>query len=171
MSSSSPLLSVVLPAINCANYLGQAIDSILLQTVQSFELLIVYDESADTTRKIIEEYAAQDGRVRLIEGRKARLVGALNQGLSLAKGQFIARMDADDISLPTRFEKQIANMEQEGLDFCGSNMLMINASGSPLREIAMPSTPDLITVTLACTVPFAHGSVTMRKSFLDRHNL
>jgi glycosyltransferase involved in cell wall biosynthesis len=171
MSSTSPLLSVVLPAFNSANYLAQAIDSILSQTVKSFELLVIYDESSDATREIIEGYAAQDERVRLIEGQKARLVGALNQGLSLAKGQYIARMDSDDISLPTRFERQIEYMEQEGLDFCGSDMLMINALGSPLREIAMPSTPDLIAVTLACTVPFAHGSVVMRKSFLDRHNL
>jgi len=171
MSSNSPLISVILPAFNCAQYLNQAIDSILAQTLDDFELLVIYDESSDETRSIIESYVSQDVRVILIEGQKARLVGALNQGISLAKGKYIARMDADDVSLPTRFEKQVQAMEQYALDFCGCNMVMMDQMGKPIKEVVMPQTTDLITITLACTVPFAHGSVMMRKLFLDQNQL
>ena len=167
----TPLISVVLPAFNSAPYLPQALDSILSQTEGDFELLVIYDESSDGTRSIIESYMAKDGRVRLIEGQKARLVGALNQGIGAAKGKYIARMDADDISLPTRFEKQVQAMDHIKLDFCGCDVVMMNELGHPINNILMPQTEDLITITLACTVPFAHGSVMMRKEFLDQHGL
>lgn len=167
----TPLISVVLPAFNSAPHLAQALDSILAQTENDFELLVVYDESSDSTRSIIESYMAKDGRVRLIEGQKARLVGALNQGILASRGKFIARMDADDVSLPTRFEKQVQAMDQSELDFCGCDIVMMDESGHPIKDILMPQSPDLITITLACTVPFAHGSVMMRKTFLDQHDL
>ena len=171
MSVPSPLISVILPAFNSAPYLAQAIESILTQTISDFELLIIYDESSDHTLDIIREYTLKDQRVQCLMGQKARLVGALNQGIATSKGQFIARMDADDISLPTRFERQLHLIQEKQLDFCGCNMVMMNSAGVRLQEIVMPSTPDLITVTLACTVPFAHGSVIMRKAFLDEHDL
>jgi len=171
MSDPSPLISVILPAFNSAPYLAPAIESILTQTMGNFELLIVYDESSDNTLDIIKSYAQKDQRVQYLMGQKARLVGALNQGIVAAKGQFIARMDADDISLPTRFAEQLNLMQSKQLDFCGCNIVMINAAGVPLRDIVMPATPDLIAITLACTVPFAHGSVMMRKAFLDEHSL
>ena len=167
----TPLISVVLPAFNSAPHLAQALDSILAQTLDDFELLIIYDESSDQTRSIIESYMAKDGRVRLIEGQKARLVGALNQGIAASRGKYIARMDADDVSLPTRFEKQVQAIDQSELDFCGCDIVMMDESGHPIKDILMPQTADLITITLACTVPFAHGSVMMRKAFLDQHDL
>ena len=171
MSFQSPLISVIFPAFNSAPHLHQALDSILAQTLCDFELLVIYDESYDQTRSIIESYKAKDERVRLIEGQKARLVGALNQGIVAAKGKYIARMDADDVSLPTRFERQVQAMDQSELDFCGCYIVIVNETGNPIQDILMPQTPDLITITLACTVPFAHGSVMMRKSFLDQHAL
>ena len=167
----APLISVVLPAFNCATYLPQAIDSILSQTMGDFELLVIYDESTDQTRDIIESYMAKDRRVHIVQGQRARLVGALNQGIKEAKGKYIARMDADDVSLPTRFEKQIEVMEISGLDFCGCDIVMIDGAGQFIKEVAMPKTADLIASTLACTVPFAHGSVMMRKQFLDERDL
>lgn len=167
----TPLISVVLPAFNSAPHLPQALDSILAQTEKDFELLVVYDESSDNTRSIIESYIAKDRRVRLIEGQKARLVGALNQGIVASRGKYIARMDADDVSLPTRFEKQVQAMDQSELDFCGCDIVMMDESGHPIKDILMPQTADLIAITLACTVPFAHGSVMMRKTFLDQHHL
>jgi glycosyltransferase involved in cell wall biosynthesis len=98
-------------------------------------------------------------------------VGALNLGIAQARGQFVARMDADDISLPSRFEAQLHLMQEQNLDFCGTQLQMINSDGRLIKEIAMPCTTDLITITLACTVPFAHGSVMMRKDFLQSHAL
>ena len=169
MSVPSPLISVVLPAFNCGPYLPQAIESILAQTLADFELLIVYDESKDDTLKIIERYQAKDSRVILIYGQRERLVGALNLGINASTGIYIARMDADDISRPQRFARQVEQMEKQNLDFCGSNIVMVNEIARPIQEVIMPATADLVTITLACTVPFAHGSVMMRKSFIDQH--
>ena len=171
MTTQTPNISVVLPAYNCAAFLPQAIESILAQTQTDFELLVVYDHSADNTLAVIEQYVAQDSRVHLVYGEQKRLVGALNLGIAKARGQFIARMDADDISLPTRFALQLGLMQEKGLDFCGTQMLMIDERSRAIQEVPMPITPDLITITLACTVPFAHGSVMMRSSFLQTHQL
>jgi glycosyltransferase involved in cell wall biosynthesis len=171
MSAPSPLISVVLPAYNCASYLSQAIESILAQTLADFQLLIVYDESKDDTLKIIENYLARDPRIVLIYGQGERLVGALNLGIQASTGTYIARMDADDISRPERFGKQVAQIEKQNLDFCGCNIGMVNEIGRQIKEVIMPTSADLVTITLSCTVPFAHGSVMMRKAFLDQHAL
>ena len=171
MSTPSPLISVVLPAFNCAPYLPQAIESILAQTLADFELLIVYDESKDDTLQIIQKYQARDPRIVLIYGQGQRLVGALNLGINASTGTYIARMDADDISWPQRFARQVEQMEKQNLDFCGSNIVMVNEIARPIQEVIMPATADLVTITLACTVPFAHGSVMMRKAFIDQHAL
>ena len=171
MGHPNPLISVILPAYNCAQFLPQAIDSILSQTLSDFELLIVYDESRDATLELIRQYVTADQRVKLILGKKERLVGALNLGISVAQGEYIARMDADDISEPERFARQVSYMQSHHLDLCGCDMVMINEIGRPLEAVVMPSTPELITITLACTVPFAHGSVMMHKAFLDQHQL
>lgn len=171
MSTPSPLISVVLPAFNCAPFLPQAIESILAQTLADFELLIVYDESKDDTLQIIQKYQARDPRIALIYGQGERLVGALNLGINASTGSYIARMDADDISRSQRFVLQVEQMEKQGLDFCGSNIVMVNEIARPIQEVIMPATADLVTITLACTVPFAHGSVMMRKAFIDQHDL
>lgn len=171
MSQATPRISVILPAYQCGLFLPQAIDSILTQTVADFELLIVYDPSSDDTLEVIESYRARDARIHVLHGKQERLVGALNLGLNAARGQFIARMDADDISLPERFALQLEQMERDQLDFCGCDMAMMNEIGRPINSVVMPATPELITITLACTVPFAHGSVMMRRAFLDQHQL
>ena len=169
MTVASPLVSVILPAYNCAKYLPEAIDSILSQTLDDFELLIIYDDSKDATLDIIEKYAQKDQRVQLVHGKKERLVGALNLGLSVSRGQFIARMDADDVSLPERFQKQVGLMISQNLDVCGTHMLMMNESGRLLESVVMPVNDDQFAITLACTVPFAHGSVMMRNEFMQKH--
>lgn len=171
MSAPSPLISVVLPAYNCASYLPQAIESILAQTLADFQLLIVYDKSTDDTLHLIESYLARDPRIALVHGQGERLVGALNLGIQASTGTYIARMDADDISRPERFAKQVAQMEKQNLDFCGCNIGMVNEIGRQIKEVIMPTSADLVIITLACTVPFAHGSVMMRKAFIDQHAL
>jgi glycosyltransferase involved in cell wall biosynthesis len=171
MSTPSPLISVVLPAYNCAPYLAQAIESILAQTLADFQLLIIYDKSTDDTLQIIESYVARDPRIALIHAQGERLVGALNLGIQASTGVYIARMDADDISRPERFAKQVAQMQKQNLDFCGCNIGMVNEIGRQIKEVIMPTSADLVTITLACTVPFAHGSVMMRKAFIDQHAL
>ncbi|MDR1243868.1 MAG: glycosyltransferase family 2 protein [Endomicrobium sp.] len=110
METKTPKISVVMPTYNAEEHLSKAIDSILAQTFDDFEFLIVNDNSKDKTREIIKSY--NDERIRLIDGQCKGLAAALNQGIQEAKGEYIARMDADDISLPTRFAKQVTYMDE-----------------------------------------------------------
>jgi len=106
-----PLVSILLPAYNSESYIKQTIDSILQQSYTEFELLIINDGSTDNTANIIDSYT--DKRIQHIKnnGNKG-LIFTLNKGIELAKGKFIARIDADDICLPQRIEKQVAWMQQ-----------------------------------------------------------
>ncbi|QYM78392.1 glycosyltransferase family 2 protein [Horticoccus luteus] len=104
-----PALTVIMPAYNAGRYLIPAIESVLSQTWRDFEFIIIDDGSTDGTRERIEDYALRDARIR--DYPNAKNIGvtrSLNRAISLARADWIARMDADDISLPTRFEKQMA---------------------------------------------------------------
>lgn len=107
----NPLVSIVLPAFNCEKFIRFTIDSLLNQTYTNFELLIINDGSTDSTVQIIKSFS--DTRIQLINNSKNKgLIYTLNKGLELAKGKYIARIDADDICLPTRLEKQVNWLEK-----------------------------------------------------------
>lgn len=111
---SSPDISVILPAYNASTFLQQAIDSVLNQTYEHFELIIINDGSTDNTGEIIRTY--HDPRILLIDHHENKgLIYSLNEGISLAKGKYIARMDADDRCLPERLllQKQFLDMHPE----------------------------------------------------------
>lgn len=112
-SNSIPKVSVIMSVYNGARYLQAAIDSILQQTFNEFEFIIVNDASTDNSLAIICEYAKSDRRIRLVENEEnIGLTRSLNKGLGIAQGKYIARQDADDVSLPERFEKQVATFEK-----------------------------------------------------------
>lgn len=164
------LISVVLPVYNGAEYLHEAIDSILSQTFKDFEFIIINDGSTDDSEKIIASYEKDDSRIRFISRENKGLIYSLNEGIKLSKGKYIARMDADDVSLPMRFEKQVAVLEN-GADICGCHFLHIDERGKKTRTKLVPLSEDSIQTNMALTTPFAHGSVMMRKSFLTCHEL
>ena len=164
--NSNPMISVVMPVYNGEKFLKEAIESILNQTYKDFEFLIVYYESTDGTLSIIQEFQEQDARVVLINGDKEGISGALNKGIKKSRGKYIARLDADDISLPTRFENQINHMEIFKLDICGGHSLLIDSDGK-INGIGMvPRSHDLCGLSMMFMVPFAHSSVMILKSFL-----
>ena len=167
----SPEISVVMPVYNGEKFLKEAMESILNQTYKDFEFLIVYDESTDGTLSIIKEFHEQDAKVILINGDKEGISGALNKGIKEAKGEYIARMDADDISLPIRFEKQISHMQNFELDICGGHSLLIDSDGKVNGIGIMPRSHDLCGLSLMFMVPFAHSSVMFRKNFLIDYSL
>ena len=101
------MISVVMPAYNASSFIAEAIESILHQTFREFELIIVDDGSSDDTVEIIKHYANSDQRIRLIQAEHGGICHALNIGIEASNYSWIARMDADDISLPQRFEKQM----------------------------------------------------------------
>lgn len=106
-----PILSVIMPVFNCAPYLAAAIDSVLGQNFTDFELILIDDGSTDDSLRILKSYAARDTRVRLLSRANKGLVYSLNEGIGLARGRYIARMDGDDIAVGDRFSCQVAYLE------------------------------------------------------------
>ena len=98
-----PAISVLMPVHNGELTLAEAIQSILAQTFRDFELIAVDDGSTDSSPTILRKFAARDGRIRVISRPNTGIAGALNDAIELATGEFVARMDADDVSMPNRF--------------------------------------------------------------------
>jgi glycosyltransferase involved in cell wall biosynthesis len=121
----SPLISVLMPAYNSELYIAEAIESILNQTYQNFELLIYDDGSSDNTRKIIDQY--QDSRIiKYYSNHNAGVVVARNSLIDSARGKYIALMDSDDISGVFRLEKQFKFLEKNEIDLCGTSQWNFN---------------------------------------------
>jgi len=167
---SSPVISVILPVYNGEEFLQDAIDSILNQSFLDFELVIVDDGSKDRSLEIINSYT--DPRIKLVQNvSNLGLVGALNSGISVAKGRYLARQDADDLSHKDRLKLQYLSMEELGADICGTAWAQMNPDRSILSVKEIPLSEDTIFACLATTVPFPHGSVMMRSSFIKKHQL
>jgi hypothetical protein len=119
--TTAPRVTVLMTAYNAAVYLRAAVDSILSQTLRDFEFIIVDDGSNDGTASILADFAAADGRVRVVAAPHLGLPAALNRGLTLARGELVARMDADDISRPARLARQLEFMDQHpSVGLCGT---------------------------------------------------
>ena len=128
-----PLVSVVMPSYNRANFVGNAIDSILNQTYNDFEFIIVDDGSTDSTSEVLQKYAAKDKRVVLLRQNNQGAAAARNAGVDKAKGKYIAFMDDDDISLPNRLDKQVAFLEKyPDYSACICEMKLIDMNGKPI---------------------------------------
>ena len=135
-----PEITILMPVRNGEKYIKESIDSILKQTFTDFELLIMDDGSTDRTVERIERYT--DERIRLIR-RKHNFIRNLNEGLELALGAYIARMDADDISMPERFVKQIAFMNSHpDIDCLGTWAIEIDDDGKEYFRKKMPITHE-----------------------------
>jgi glycosyltransferase involved in cell wall biosynthesis len=133
--SSAPTVSAIIPVYNGARYLRQAVQSILDQTFTDFELIVVDDGSTDDSPRILRDLTRIDSRMRVITRPNTGVSGAANDGIAAARGNFLARMDSDDISLPTRFEKQVAYLRAHPeVVLLGTRVLLIDPYGSPLHE-------------------------------------
>ncbi len=162
----TPLISVILPVYNAELYLREAIDSILNQTVRNFELIIINDGSSDRSSEIVR--SCQDSRIIYIEQANMGLAATLNKGISIAKGEFIARQDNDDVSAPDRFEKQIAFMlSQPSTGLLGSCAEIIDENGNSTgRFHDHPTEPWRLKFALIFNNPIVHSTVMIRKSVL-----
>mgnify|MGYP001100733273 CR=1 FL=1 len=164
----NPKVSVLMPAYNGAKYIGAAIESILSQTFADFEFLIINDGSTDSTEHIIKQY--NDPRIRLINNEKnLNLVASLNKGIEAARGEYIARQDQDDISLPGRIERQVRFMDNNpNIGICGTAIKFFGAKS--FVEI-FPEDNEAIKAEMFFKCPFAHPTVILRKKFFDKNNL
>ncbi len=167
MGARSPKISVIMSVYNGAPYVGAAIESILAQTYADFELIIINDGSTDESSAIIKSYS--DPRIRLFEQANRGLVPSLNRALSAAKGVYLARHDADDISHPDRFMKQIEYLESNPrIAIVGSSIQVMNTQGTILHEHHVLLNNAELKHELLIRSPFAHGSVMIRAEALKR---
>jgi glycosyltransferase involved in cell wall biosynthesis len=163
------LVSVILPVYNSETTIKNAVDSILKQTFQNFELLIINDGSNDQTLEIIT--SINDERIRILNQEHKGLVPALNTGIHESRGKYIARMDADDLALPERFQKQVTFMEQSpSVAVLGTATLVAYADGTKrvrLRPLNTTSIrKSIVKICLVC-----HSSVMIRKEMLEKVGL
>lgn len=168
MKSDLPKVSVVMPVYNGEEYLSKAIESVLGQTFKNFEFIIVNDGSRDNSIDIINRYAAADSRIKVISRENRGLIASLNEGIEKSSGKYIARMDADDICLPIRFDLQVRYLEENNIDICGGDYLIIDKNGNIISDIVVPFKEEML-IAMASGVPFAHPSVMMRKSIFDKN--
>jgi len=165
MSKTRPQISVLMPVYNGEKYLPEAIESILYQTYANFEFIILNDGSTDKTEEIILSY--DDPRIVYVKNEtNLQIVKTLNKGIALAKGEYIARMDADDISLPQRFAKQIEHLtKNRDIDILGTQYVNFGAfesfSSNPLSH-------EEIKVALLFNSAMAHPTVMMRSNVFQK---
>jgi glycosyltransferase involved in cell wall biosynthesis len=158
----NPLISVVLPVYNCGLYIEDAINSILNQTIQDFEIIVIDDCSVDNTVKIVQ--SIEDNRIRMILKRQnTGLIDSLNIGFKEAKGKYIARMDGDDISLPDRFKKQLQILKNNpDIKACGCWLKEFGYSNKVIRH--KENHDEIVSrLLLACTMSL--GSVMLERSW------
>ena len=161
--TSNPRVSVVMPVWNAVRFLRPAMDSILTQSFESFEVVVVDDGSSDGTGVILSEY--RDPRVRVVRKEKRHgVVSALNLGLDLARGEFVARMDADDVSHPERFAAQVRFLDGEiDVALVGSWANVIDEKGGIVSIIRVPTDRGDIHGELLDRNVFVHSSVMFRR--------
>lgn len=164
-----PKISVVMPVYNSAEYLSASLDSILKQTFSDFELIVVDDGSTDDSIKILQ--TCRDPRVRVLaNSRNLGIPQTLNRGLDASCGVYVARMDADDISFPQRFERQVVHMDTHPeIGLLGTAVQHIGAwSGCRDERLVRPGP---CAAYLLFATPVAHPTVMIRRSFLTSNHL
>lgn len=165
-----PNISVVMPVHNGERFLAEAIDSILTQTYSDFELLLINDGSTDSSAAIIDQYATQDSRIRVLTNAVAQGFGgekACNAAYRQARGRYIAKLDADDIAYPDRMERQIQFLEANpGIFLVGSWLTIIDAEGNPIGKRQYPTQPDAILGEFYYRNCIGHPSIMFRNHVL-----
>lgn len=162
------LVSVVMSAFNAELYIREAIDSIICQTYSKFEFIIIDDGSTDNTKKIIESY--DDKRIRFISNSKNKgLIYSLNFAVNISNGEYIIRMDADDIALPDRIKKQVNYMESNNEILVSGGNAIFFSGDKILRQTSLPITHDDIKNLSFVQSPFIHPTVIIRKSVFEKY--
>lgn len=164
-----PKVTVLMSCYNAVRWLDEAITSILNQTFKDFEFVIIDDGSTDETLKIINSYADNDDRIVVISKPNTGLTDSLNVGLQMARGEWIARLDADDVAFPTRFKRQIEflnNNKEIGL--LGSGCTLIDGKGLIIKDFKYPFAHRKIVKKIeAMGSPFPHSSVIFKKEIVQ----
>jgi len=165
-----PKVSVVMPVYKGDEYLSEAVDSILNQTFSDFEFIIICDDPTEKTRQTLDEYRHSDSRIKVYYQEREGLVKSLNRGYSLAQGEYIARMDADDISSSERLKEQVKFMDQNPqVCVCGSWIEIIGPNAGSIWKYAVENNEIRCKHLFNCAI--AHPSSIIRKEHLIHQNL
>lgn len=167
----SPLVSIMLPCYNCEEYVEEAVRSIINQTYQKLEILCTDDCSKDNTYEILERIARTDSRIILQRHKENRgIVDTLNEMIELASGEYIGRMDADDISMPNRIEKQVAFLiNNPEIDICGTQARIIDETGRVFSRTILPETEEEHRAFLPYFSTVSHPTVLARREFYKQN--
>jgi glycosyltransferase involved in cell wall biosynthesis len=164
---NAPLISVLLPVYNAAPYVGEAIESILGQTYRHWELIVINDGSTDGSDRIVK--AIQDPRIRVIDQPNRGLSMSLNRAIGIARGDYVARQDADDIALPRRFERQIDYLGRHPVVGMVGTWAEVRSDDSTVAKVYAPSVEShVLKFDLLFDNPFVHSSMMIRRQVLDR---
>ena len=172
-NTTKPLVSVVMPAYNAEKYISEAIESILGQTFENFELIIIDDGSTDDTLRIINKYSQADERIAVLKNdRNLGVSRTTNKGIEVARGKYIAIMNADDVSLPERLEKEFRFLEENPeVGIVGGTMLVVSAGGRVLGDRRYYIRDEEIRKHIFRFSPFSHPTVMIRKAVLEKSGL
>ena len=168
---AAPMVSVVMPVYNSAEYLEEAVDSILGQTCRDFEFIIVDDGSTDGSADILRRYQKADGRIRVLRQENQGISASRNKAIKHAAGKYIALMDSDDISLPERLAEQVAFMEAHPeVGICGVRCSFFGDQGEFIGACP-PTDPKRLKCRMLFTTTISNTSIMMRRDMVETHNL
>ncbi len=167
-NNHTPKVSVLMPVYNAERYLAEAVESVLAQTFTDFELIALDDGSTDTSLSLLNRYAAQDDRVYVVSQPNRGVAHTRNDLLRLARGEYVAVLDADDVAMPARLDRQIAYLDAQPEVVCvGSCHQVIDDCSRLLTELQLPEDNDTIQrLALA-----GHGSICNSASMIRRKAL
>ena len=165
------LISVILPCYNADKHLTLALNSIINQTYSNLEIITINDGSSDKTLNILKSYAEKDSRIIIIDNIKnVGLVKSLNKGILKSRGDYIARMDADDISFLNRFENQKKYLEIKKIDLLSSGFVKINGEGQIIGKSFNPvSQPNSCFYQSFFKNPILHPSLFIKTEILKKN--
>lgn len=171
MIKENPLVTVIIPCYNAEKYVESSVKSIMNQTYKNLEILITDDCSKDNTYEILKKLASEDSRIRLFKNEtNKKIVLTLNELVSHAKGKYIARMDADDISLPNRIEMQVSFLELNSeYGMCGTNAINIDENGKFISKTKLPSLFDEVRTCLMYYSCIYHPTVMIKSNILKEN--
>lgn len=160
------LISVIMPAYNAEDFINESIKSIVSQTYKHLELIVIDDGSTDRTAQIVTDWQTIDNRIRLYSRENKGLIYSLNEAVKLSRGDFICRMDVDDISKPNRLKRQLSHLLTTNHELCGS---FAEVFGDTHRDLPQPFKSQDIYEYLFFGNPIIHPSIMATKSFLNKN--
>jgi len=170
MKSDKPKISVLMPVYNGEQFLDKSIKSVLEQTFNNFEYIIINDGSTDDSLKVIESY--EDSRIKIINfSKNMGIAAALNNGLNAAKGDYIARQDQDDISHPERFSLQVRYLENNDVDLVDANFIFIDENDKYIQDYEKRYFKPDETLSHLFFYEMVHASIMCKRSIFTKYNI